>query len=57
MKVAEWVVLNKILEVCYRMMGYKGEGGHCDPWWQQSADRKQFSETLEDILAVSRSRR
>ena len=55
--VVDWVGMKKILEVYGRDMGYKGEGSHREPWWPQTAARKQLSDTLEDILAATRPRR
>ena len=54
---AEWVGLCLILEVCDRDMGYTGGGRRREPWWRQTAARKQLSATLKDISAAARERR
>ena len=54
-KVAEWVELRPIYEVCDTETGYEGGGRHRDPWWKQPAARKQLMDTLKEILASSRA--
>ena len=53
---AEWLALMQILEVYNGYMGYEVGGSHREPWWRKTADLKQMSATLEDILAVARVR-
>ena len=55
--VAEWVVLQQILEIYNREMGYKRGGRRCETWWRQTAAWNQMSATLEHILAAARARR
>ena len=50
----EWVALRPILEVCERETGYDVEGRRQNPWWRQTAARKQLSATLKEILAAAR---
>ena len=38
-------------------MGYEVGGRLREPWWKQTAARKQLGETLEDILTAARARR
>ena len=52
---AEWVALRSKLEVCDRYTDYEGEGRLFDPWWRQTADQKQLSTTLEEILVAERA--
>ena len=54
--VAKWVRLQPILEVCDMEKGYKGWERFREPWWWQTAARKQLSCTLKDILAAARAR-
>ena len=54
--VAEWVVLRPILGICNRKTGYEGGGRRHETWWRQTADMKQLSERLEDILAEARGK-
>ena len=51
---AECVALRPILEVCDRETGYEGGGTIREPWWSQTAARKQLSATFKDISAVAR---
>ena len=51
---AEWVALRPILEVCDRETGYEGGVILQEPWWRQTATRKQLRATLKDILAAER---
>ena len=54
---AEWVELRPILEVCDRETGYEGGGRRREPWWRETAARKQLSATLKDISAAAKERR
>ena len=54
--VAEWVTLRPILEVCDRETGYEGGGRRREPWWRETAARKQLSATLKDISSAERER-
>ena len=56
-KVTEWVALNPILEVCDKETGYEGGGRLREPWWRETAARKQLSDTLKEILEAARDRR
>ena len=47
--------LRPILDICDRETGYEEGGRRREPWWRQTADRKQLSATLEDILASARA--
>ena len=49
-RLAEWVELRKILDICYREKGYKGGGRRREKWWRQTADQKQLSATLEETV-------
>ena len=40
-----------------RETGYEGGGRRWELWWIQTADRKQLSATLKEILAATRERR
>ena len=46
--------MSPILEIYDRELGYEGGGRRREPWWRQTAARKQLSVTLEDILVVTR---
>ena len=48
--------MSPILEIYDRELGYEGGGRRREPWWRQTAARKQLSVTLEDILVVTRAR-
>ena len=54
---ADWVASRPILGVCDRETGYEGGGRRQEPWWRQTASRKQLSDTLKDISAAARERR
>ena len=41
-KVAEWVALWPIFEVCEKETGYEGGGELREPWWQQEAAEQQL---------------
>ena len=47
-------MLRRILEVCDRETGYKGVIRLRDPWWRQTANRKQLSAALEEISTAAR---
>ena len=53
--VMDWVLLIPIYKVCDREVGYEGGGRRRDPWWQQTAARKQLRVTLEEILVAART--
>ena len=54
-KVAEWVSLIPIMDICNRETGYE-VGGRCiETWWRQTAAQKQLSATLEEILVAARA--
>ena len=46
-----------ILEVCDRKTGYAGGRRRREPWWRQTAARKQLDATLKEILVAARERR
>ena len=52
--VTEWVALHPILEVCYRETGYEEGGTRREPWWRQTAYRKQLGASLKDIFVAER---
>ena len=54
---AEGVASRPILEVCDIETYCEGGGRRRDPWWRQTAARKQMSATLKDILAAASERR
>ena len=54
---ADWVVFCPILEVCDRETGYEGGGRRWEPWWRQTAAKKQLGATLKDISETARERR
>ena len=56
-KVAEWVALRTIFEICANETGYDGGGSHQEPWWWQVAENKQLRAMLEEILAAAKERR
>ena len=49
------VELRPIIEVCDMETSYEGGGRRRDPWWRQTAARKEISATLENILAERRT--
>ena len=51
------LALCPILEVCNRETDYEGGGTIREPWWRQTAARKQLSATFKEILAVARDQR
>ena len=56
-KVAHWVSLWTIFEVCAQERGYKVRGWRRAPWWRQTAEDAQLRATLKYISEDSRERR
>ena len=47
-------MLRPMLGICNRKTGYRGGRRRNETWWRQTADTKQLSERLEDIMAEAR---
>ena len=56
-KVAQWVAVRPIFEICVRETGYEGRGRRRTPWWRQTAADAQLRATLKEISADARERR
>ena len=55
-KVAEWVALRPIFDVCARETGYEEGWRLRVTWWRQAEAEKKLKVTVEEILSAARVR-